>query len=126
MQFVIYNRQNSEMQPVTCGLPQRSILGPLVLTPLLNDIDTNLQLCDMILYLNDIVMFHAGRTKRDIENSLSCELEQIASWFNENNLVVDLKKSKAEAFFMRHIKSIKCKCICSQVTRKENHSVNIL
>ena len=96
MQFVIYNRQNSEMQPVTCGVPQGSILGTLMLTPLLNDIDTNLQLCDMILYVNDIVMFHAGRTKRDIENSMSSKLEQIASWFNESNLVIDLKKSKAE------------------------------
>ena len=61
-QFVIYNGQNSEMQPITCGVPHGSILGPSIFTVLLNDIDTNLKLCDMILYADDIVMFHAGRT----------------------------------------------------------------
>ena len=65
-------------------------------TVLLNDIDTNLKLCDMILYADDIVMFHAGRASADIDNSLSSELEQIASWFNDSNLVINLKKSKTE------------------------------
>ena len=50
----------------------------------------------MIPYIDDIVMFHSGRISTDIENSLSSELEQIASWFNDNNLVINLKKSKVE------------------------------
>ena len=78
------------------GVPQGSIHGPLMFTVLLDDIDTNLKLCDMILYADDIVMFHAGRTRTGIENSFSSELEQIASWFNGNNLVINLKKSKTE------------------------------
>ena len=50
----------------------------------------------MILYADGIVMFRAGRTGADIENSLSSELEQNASWFIENNLVINLMKSKTE------------------------------
>ena len=57
-------------------------------TLLLNGIDTNLQLCDMILFADDTVMLHTGRASTDIENSLSSELEQIASWLKEGNLVV--------------------------------------
>ena len=75
-QFVIYNGRNSEMQPITCGVPHGSILGSLMFKVLSNDIDTNLKLCDMILYADHIVML--------------CELEQIASWFNDNNLVRNL------------------------------------
>ena len=50
----------------------------------------------MNLYADDIVMFRAGRTSADIENSLISELEQNASWFIENNLVINLMKSKTE------------------------------
>ena len=78
-QFVIYDGQSSEMQPITCRVPQGSILSPLMFTLLLNDIDINVQVCDLIFYTDDIVMFHAGRKSTDIENSLSIELEQIAS-----------------------------------------------
>ena len=63
------------MQPITCGVALGSILGPLMFTLLLNDIDTNSQFCDMILYADDIVMFHAGKTRIDIQSSLSSELE---------------------------------------------------
>ena len=52
--------------------------------------------CDVILYADDIAMSHAGRTSTEIENSLSSELEQTASWFNEENLDINLEKSKTE------------------------------
>ena len=63
-QFLIYNGQSSEMQPITCGVPQGSILVPLMFTVLSNDIDTNLKLCDMVLYTDVIVMFHARKRKQ--------------------------------------------------------------
>ena len=50
----------------------------------------------MILYADDIVMLHTGRGSTGIENSLNSELEQIASWFNNNNLAINLKKSKTK------------------------------
>ena len=57
-------------------------------------------------------MFHACRTSTDIENSLSSKLDQIASWFNDNNLVINLKKSKNR---MRSLwdtsKNVRCKQI---------------
>ena len=65
-QFVKYYGQSSEIQPITCGVPQGSILGQLMFTLLLNDIATNLQLCDMILYADDILMFHAGKTSIEL------------------------------------------------------------
>ena len=61
---------------------------------LLNDIESNLKLCNKILYADETVLFYAGKTSTEIENVLGSELEQIARWLNENNLVINLKKSK--------------------------------
>ena len=40
--------------------------------------------------------FYAGKTSTDIENILGSEVQQIAHWLNDNNLVINLKKSKPE------------------------------
>jgi len=50
--------------------------------------------CIMLKIAFKVIELIAGRTSTDIENSLSSELEQIANWFNDNNLVITLKKSE--------------------------------
>ena len=91
-QYVAIDGQSSEMQPISCGVPQGSILGPLMFILLINDIESILKLCNIILYADDTVLFYAGKTSTEIENILGSELEQIARWLNENNLVRNLKK----------------------------------
>ena len=95
-QFGVFDGQSSGMQPISSGVPQGSILGSLMFILLINDIESNLKLCNTILYAEDTVLFYAGKTSTEIENILSSELKQIARWFNENNLVINLKKSKTE------------------------------
>ena len=52
----------------------------------LNDIDTNLKTCEMILYADDSVFYVANKKCEEIEKKQSSDLEQIANWFIENNL----------------------------------------
>ena len=93
-QYVAIDGQSSEMQAISCGVPQGSILGPLMFILIINDIESNLKLCNIILYADDTVLFYAGKTSTEIENILGSELQQIAHWLN--NLVINLKKSKTE------------------------------
>ena len=95
-QIVSYDGALSEIQAISCGVPQGSILGPLLFTLLINDINKNLRKCEMTLYADDSVLYVGGKTCDVIEEKLNSDLEQIANWFVQNNLVVNLKKTKAE------------------------------
>ena len=50
----------------------------------------------MTLYAYVSVLFVAGKTCDVIEEKLNNELEHIANWFVQNNLVGNLKKTKTE------------------------------
>ena len=94
--IVSYDGVLSETQTISCGVPQGSILGPLLFTLLINDIDTNLRTCEMTLYADDSVLYVTGKKCEEIEKKLNSDLEQIANWLVKNNLVVNPKNSKTE------------------------------
>eukprot|EP00795_Rhopilema_esculentum_P017922 gene17922-biopygen753 len=95
-QIVSYDGALSENQAISCGVPQGSILGPLLFTLLINDIDENLSQCEMTLYADDSVLYVAGKKCDIIEEKLNSDLKQIAYWLQQNNLVINLKKTKTE------------------------------
>ena len=48
------------------------------------------------MYADDTVIYRAGKDFETIENVLTKELEQVARYFDENQLVINLKKGKTE------------------------------
>ena len=52
----------------------------------------------MTLYADDSVLYVGSKTCDVIEEKLNSDLEQIANWFVQDNLVVNLKKTKTECF----------------------------
>ena len=60
-QIVSYDGVLSEIQANSCGIPQGSILGPLLFILLINDIDENLRQCEMTLYADDSVLYVGGK-----------------------------------------------------------------
>ena len=91
-QFVCYDGMKSELETVSCGVFQGSILGPLMFVLLINDIESQLCKCDIILYADDAVMFTSGKTKDQIEQALICDIQSISKWLRINNLVLNFKK----------------------------------
>ncbi|CAB4000865.1 Hypothetical predicted protein [Paramuricea clavata] len=95
-QRVIYDGTQSDSQPVVCGVPQGSILGPMLFILLINDIDHQLNSCKILLYADDTVVFTSSKNQETIKVNLNSDLSKLATWFYENNLVVNLKKGKTE------------------------------
>ena len=53
-QFVKLDQSVSEFRNVTSGVPQGSVVGPLLFTLLINDIPDNLQYTESLLYADDL------------------------------------------------------------------------
>ena len=93
-QFVSMENSSSERKSVLCGVPQGSILRPLLFVLLINDIDSQLKHCSILLYADDTVILTADKNCKVIEESLNTDLNKITNWFSGNNLIMNLKKRK--------------------------------
>ena len=126
-QIVSYDGALSESQAISYGVPQGSILGPLLFTLLMNDIDKNLRECEMTLYADDSVLNVGGKSCDVIEEKLKSDLEKIANWFDQNNLVVNLKKTETECvLYGTHRKTSRCKPMevkINQTKRKDGQNL---
>ena len=95
--FVGFNTTCSKYQEITCGVPQGSILGPLLFLLLMNDIEHVITSCEVLLYADDIVIFFASKNVSLIESTLTKDLQQISDWLIKSQLIINLKARKTEA-----------------------------
>jgi hypothetical protein len=99
-QVVNYNDSLSEKFQLTSGVPQGSILGPLLFILYINDIDDRLNCANIIKYADDTVLFLAGRDVGEIEKQLTKEMQKVAQWLDENDLIINLNKGKTESILL--------------------------
>ena len=103
-QFVSFNGQNSTLLPLLCGVPQGSILGPLLFLIYINDIchATNLNL---LSFADDTTIYASGPNVDQLSANVSHELAKLYEWFNANKLLLNAKKSNCTLFKPKHNKS---------------------
>ena len=82
--FVSMNTDSSNKLPVTCGVPQRSILGPLLFLIYINDISTSSKSLQFILFADDNNLFMSSTNLKDLQQKLISELAGLSCWFKAN------------------------------------------
>ena len=95
-QAVYVDNAISTKQQLSNGVPQGSILGPLLFTILFNDFPDCLAHSKVIMYADDTVVYVNGKEKNEIEKLLEEDMERIAMYFDDNELIINLKKGKTE------------------------------
>ena len=106
-QRVIYKNQLSPLEPIFCGVPQGSILGPLLFLLHFNDISTVVSKCQIVKYADDTVLFYSHKEIENIEQVLNEEFSYVAKWLEENELIVNTKKGKTEIMIFGTSKRLK-------------------
>ena len=82
------------MQDVTYGVPQGSILGPLLFLIYVNDRQYVSHLLQPIMFADDTTLFYAERDIKKLFQTVNNELQKISRWFFSKNLSINVTKTK--------------------------------
>lgn len=88
----------SRMDKIKYGVPQGSILGPLLFLLYINDIVDIPQTPDMILYADDANVFFSGKDMDSLEEQANRWLKHLSIWLTANKLELNTKKTKYVIF----------------------------
>ena len=121
-QYVEINNTQSTKNDITVGVPQGSILGPLLFIIYINYIIHSSTVFKFIIFADDTTLYTTLDTQEDIKDILNDELVQINNWFKVNKLSLNVAKTKAMLFHMpqKQIHNPRLKIAVSNIECIEN------
>ena len=107
MQCTEIGDTQSELEMIKCGVPQGSVLGPLLFLIYINDIINSSKLFNFTLFADDTSLYYSCKNTNNLENVVNTELAKISDWLSANRLSLNVAKSKLLYFTNKNRNSLK-------------------
>ena len=98
MQYTFVNNYTSSKLPVSCGVPQGSVLGPLLFLLYINDLPNSLPEEKIKLFADDTNLFVSAKTIKELESKANLHLLSLDNWLKANKLHLNIDKTCYSVF----------------------------
>ena len=94
--IVNVGKEFSSPGKLSCGVPQGSILGPLLFLLYVNDMPQAVN-SELLLYANDTCLIYMGKNIQKIEEQLNSDFTSLCEWFIDSKLSVHFGEEKTKS-----------------------------
>ena len=106
-QFVSVNNINSDILPTEYGVPQGSVLGPLLFQIRINDLNNAVEFSNVHHFAHDTNVLYSIKSPKDIYKKISCDLKNVIMWLRVNKILLNADKTQLALFKSKKEKSLK-------------------
>ena len=103
-QYVVYNSSESKCKTITCGVPQGSILGPLLFLLYINDMAHISKILTFILFADDTNILFSNSDILELERLVNAEFLILSDGLKTNiRLLINIQNTNYMLFGYKHI-----------------------
>ena len=97
-QIVTINNSLSDIENISCGIPQGSVLGPILFLLYINDFYLCSEMFQFHLFADDANLFYKHKDLNSLETNVNNELQKVQNWLCANKLSLNVDKSNFVIF----------------------------
>ena len=97
-QRVRLSGQHSSMKTIMKGVPQGSILGPILFNIFMNDLSYAIDECTLFTYADDTQLFKSAEDIDQVEHAINADLKKVDEWYEFNQMKRNHSKYQAITF----------------------------
>ena len=92
-QYVSFQGTQSSVLEIDCGVPQGSVLGPLLFLIYMNDLPSCLKHSEVILFADDTTLYASSKNIVQLYADINSDLADLIEWFRANKLSLNTSKT---------------------------------